>query len=481
MLKHFERRFVGDLCRRMADSGRPRRLQILIGPRQVGKTWGAQQIMRQFEEQRHLRCRYATADQFAPPGPEWLASEWEAARKEDAGLLVVDEVQKVTRWSEAVKAQWEKNPTQGHPFHVLLLGSSSLLMQRGLNESLAGRFEMTRCGHWSWGECREAFGWDLERWLFFGGYPGLAQDVEGCARDWRREVEWRRLVQDSMIEPVVGRDVLQLQVVQKPALLRQLVSLVCQAPAYIVTYDKMVGQLSEAGNTTVLAHYLNLLDGAFLCTGLAKFSRGVVRQRASSPKLIVQNNAMVSALNAYRFPGNRQHWSGEDEAEWKAWRGRLVENAAGAHLLAFAREQGGTVTYWRDGPDEVDFVVESGKNLFAIEVKSGAPTKSSGFKAFLKRYPEALPVVVGGKDLSLEEFFDLDDHSDSEGRSGELPFKSNLLPRLLKFGLQERLGTPIEISRDYGQIAFSSPKTGKSCSLAPQELDAARLLTRLGG
>jgi len=272
---------------------------------------------------------------------------------------------------------------------AVLLGSSALLVHRGASESLAGRFFLHRCQHWSWDECRRAFGWDLDRWLFLGGYPGAA----ALAAD---EATWKRYVTDSLIDVALSRDVLALQTVTKPALLRHLFALAAAYPAQILSYNKMLGQLQDAGNVTTLAGYLRLLETAFLASGLELFSQGQVRKRGSSPKLILWNNALVTALSLR----SRR----ETLADGGLY-GRLVENAVGAHLLCGLPSTEFAVTYWRNGYQEVDFVVTHGRRVWAIEVKSGRPGRLSGLAAFRKRYPKAQALLFGGEGVPLTELF----------------------------------------------------------------------------
>jgi len=169
-----------------------------------------------------------------------------------------------------------------------LLGSSPLLVQQGLSESLAGRFEILRIGHWSFSEMRDAFGLTVDQYLYFGGYPGSAALIND-------EERWRRYLLDSLIETTLARDILLMNRVDKPALLRQMFRLGCEYSGQILSYQKMLGQLQDAGNTTTLAHYLDLLSGAGMLCGLSKFSSEVVRQRGSSPKLQVLNNGLMTA------------------------------------------------------------------------------------------------------------------------------------------------------------------------------------------
>lgn len=366
-------------------------LEVMVGPRQVGKTTAAQQV----EERIGWPTVFGSADAPLPPGPEWVETQWLRARREAARggggpvLLVLDEIQKVRGWQEVVKRLWDEDQRERPGrLRVLLLGSSSLQLQRGATESLAGRFFLHRCMHWSLSECRDAFGWDLDDWLYFGGYPGAAPFSS-------RPGDWRRYVTDSLIEAVLSRDVLQIQTVAKPALLRHLFMLACAHPAQVLSFNKMLGQLTDAGNTTTLAGYARLLEAAFLLTALPAWSGSAVRQRASSPKWVLWNNALVNAT-ATRSP--------EEVAADPTWRGHLVENAVGAHLVNHLPPLNYSVHYWRQGRDEVDFVISSGKRLWALEVKSGRGGRTGGLQAFQRRHPQARALVVGGNGIPVEEF-----------------------------------------------------------------------------
>ncbi len=364
-------------------------IQVLIGPRQVGKTTMA----RQLQEALGLPSIYATADSPIPLDAAWIETQWRRAGVEGAAsgrpvLLILDELQKVRGWSETLKFLWDQRDA-GPEIRVLILGSSALLMQEGLTESLAGRFFLHRCSHWSYPECHAAFGWNLEQWLYFGGYPGAAAFVAS-------EPDWKRYIADSLIETVLSRDVLQMSKVAKPALLRHLFALAATLPAQCVSYTKMLGQLQDAGNTTTLAHYLRLLEAAFLASGLELFSRGVQRKRGSSPKLVLWNNALVNALSTRGLDAARAD---------AAWWGRLVENAVGAWLCNSLITVEYSLTYWREGDYEVDFVVARGRDIWAVEVKSGRSGKAPGLSRFRNRYPEARALLVGGTGIPLDEFF----------------------------------------------------------------------------
>jgi predicted AAA+ superfamily ATPase len=367
-------------------------IHVLIGPRQVGKTT----IARQIEQTIGFPAIYATADSPVPLDSAWVETQWrrtvsEATASGTPVLLILDELQKVRGWSETVKLLWD-NRAAGPEIRLLILGSSALLMQEGLTESLAGRFFLHRCTHWSYPECRDAFGWSLEQWIYFGGYPGAASFTGD-------ETTWKRYITDSLIETVLARDVLQMSKVAKPVLLRHLFALAATLPAQCVSYTKMLGQLHDAGNTTTLAHYLKLLESAFLASGLELFSQGVQRKRGSSPKLILWNNALVNALSTRSF---------HDTIADTIWWGRLVENAVGAHLCNNLNSVQYGVTYWRDGDHEVDFVIARGNDVWAIEVKSGRSGKSSGLNHFRSRYPAAKVLLVGAQGIPLSEFFTRD-------------------------------------------------------------------------
>jgi len=370
----------------------PRRLlQFVAGPRQVGKTTLVQQVLRGLQ----TPAVYASADEPTLRDAAWLSSQWEAARDlasapgSTGAVLAIDEVQKVSGWSETVKRLWDEDTRSGCRLHVVLLGSAPLLMQRGLTESLTGRFETIHLGHWSFAEMREAFGWELETYLFFGGYPGAAHLIGDPPR-------WRSFILQSMIETTIARDVLLMSRIEKPALLRRLFELGCRYSGQILSYTKMLGQLQDAGNTTTLAHYLDLLTGAGMLTGLQKYSARVVRQRGSSPKLQVLNTALMTATSGL---------SPEEVRADKEFRGRLVESAVGAHLANAAAAGKCELNYWRERNREVDFVVRAGRSVVAVEVKSGrAPDTLPGLAAFQEDCKPTRTVIVGGDGVALGEF-----------------------------------------------------------------------------
>jgi len=371
----------------------PRRfIQVLWGPRQTGKTTLAHQVAGSID----FPCHYASADEPALKDRTWLEQQWEAARamipadaEGKSALLIVDEVQKIQGWSETVKRLWDEDTANRLPVQVLLLGSSSLLMQQGLTESLAGRFETIPVSHWSFAEMQEAFGWDVDTYIFYGGYPGAAALVEDRLR-------WSNYIKDALIETTISRDILLMTRVDKPALLRRLFQLACEYSGQVLSYQKMLGQLQDAGNTTTLAHYLDLLDSAGLVTGLQKYAGQKVRRRASSPKLLVLNTALMSALQTLGLPEAKR-----TPAYW----GRLVETAVGNSLANQVKGTGIQLHYWLSRSREVDFVLSRGDSRVAVEVKSTRrKTNLPGIEAFSKEFPTQRKLLVGAQGIPLNRF-----------------------------------------------------------------------------
>lgn len=375
------------LAARLAE--RRRFIQVVAGPRQVGKSTLVQQVT----DASALPVRQASADEPTLRGADWIAQQWEAARLsiEDAegAVLVLDEIQKIPGWSETVKRLWDEDTRAKRPLKAVLLGSAPLLIAQGLTESLAGRFEVLPLSHWSYAEMRAAFGWPVDAYVFYGGYPGAAPLIGDPAR-------WARYVLDSLIETSISRDVLLLTRVDKPALLRRLFELACRYSGQVLSYTKMLGQLQDAGNTTTLAHYLELLAGAGMVCGLPKYAGDAARSRGSSPKLQVLNTALMTAASGYTLA--------EARADREFW-GRLVESAVGAHLANAAMRGECALHYWRERNHEVDFVVRAGRRLTAIEVKSGrAPQAHPGTAAFVQAFKPKRTLLVGGDGIALDDF-----------------------------------------------------------------------------
>lgn len=379
------------IMKRMAE---PRRfIQVLAGPRQVGKTTLARQVV----GEAGLVSHYAAADEPTLRDRIWLEQQWDTgrqrAREQPVGaILVLDEIQKVSGWSEVVKRLWDEDTQAGLALKVMLLGSAPLLVQQGLTESLAGRFEVVPITHWALAEMREAFGWTVDQYVFFGGYPGSAPLVGEPDR-------WRNYIVNALIETTISRDILLMTRVDKPALLRRLFQLGCAYSGLILSYQKMLGQLQDAGHTVTLAHYLELLQGAGMVMGLAKHARGQVRQRGSSPKLQVLNTALMSAQGGRTFESTR--------SDGDAW-GRYVETCVGAHLVNSSVGTGIEVTYWRERNHEVDFVLQRETACVALEVKSGRRKDVlPGMAAFAKLFGPRKSLLVGAPGLPLAEFLSL--------------------------------------------------------------------------
>jgi predicted AAA+ superfamily ATPase len=386
----FKRKLVRGLVERLTE---PRRfIQIVVGPRQTGKTTAVLQAL----EELNMRSHFVSADDPNLVGAEWLRNEWEQARAltktaEHSGggaVLVVDEIQKIVKWSSIVKLLWDEDNRLCVPLKVVLTGSSSLLLQKGLAESLMGRFEMLYSPHWNYAECREAFGYSLDDFLFFGGYPGASSLIKDESR-------WARYMGTSIVEPTISQDILMMEEVRKPALLRSLFMLGSGYSAQELSFTKMLGQLQDAGNTVTLAHYLDLLGKANMLTGLQNYSGNQIRTRKSSPRFMVYDTSLMT----YADGANRRRL-----LDSPADRGRLVESAVGAYLLARGVEEGFEVYWWRERGDEVDFVIKKGNRLTAIEVKSGRVKNVGGSLVFKKLYPEALSLIVGSANLDLEDF-----------------------------------------------------------------------------
>lgn len=376
----FRRKLVPQLTDRLNE---PRRfIQIVVGPRQTGKTTAVLQTL----EALKIPTHFVSADDPSLVSPEWLRNEWAQARalaNGGGGILVIDEIQKVGNWSSVVKLLWDEDTRRGVPLKAVLTGSSSLLLQKGLSESLMGRFEVLYCPHWNYAECREAFGYSLDDFLFFGGYPGAASLIQD-------ENRWARYMGTSIVEPTLSQDILMMEEVRKPALLRALFMLGAGYSAQELSFTKMLGQLQDTGNTVTLAHYLDLLGKANMLTGLQQFSGSEIRTRKSSPRFLVYDTSLMT----YAHGADRRRL-----LDSPADRGRLLESAVGAYLLARGNEEGFEVFWWRDGGNEVDFVIRKGGLLTAIEVKSGRVKSTGGSLVFKRRYPEALSLTVGGDGL----------------------------------------------------------------------------------
>ncbi len=396
-------------------------INLLAGPRQVGKTT----IIRDLISQILTQGYYVSVDEepakandiysleiipstVTPPQKKdaaWLQFQWQEARNRTAQWLklrqnidknkqiasfifAIDEVQKIEEWSDIVKGLWDADRANGVPMHVVLLGSAPLLMQKGLSESLAGRYEVIAISHWGFTEMQQAFGFSLEQYIYFGGYPGSAWLIKD-------ETRWRRYVRESLIQPNIEKDILQMVRIKNPMLLKQLFELGCHYSGQELSLTKMIDAMNEAKHTETLSDYLHLLAEAKLLTGLHKYAAQEVRKRNSAPKLHVFNTALMSAIQDYSFA--------EAQADRSYW-GRLVESCVGAHLLNTSDEDT-KLYYWREGNQEVDFILAKGRKLAAIEVKSSPnPVLSKGLDVFGQKYSLARKILVGNGGVALAEF-----------------------------------------------------------------------------
>ena len=379
-----------DLIMRLQE---PRRtIQVVAGPRQVGKTTLVKQVLQQLS----TPSRFFNADGVEPDDKDWIAARWEEVRalmhfnQYQEMVLVIDEVHKINNWSEQVKREWDADTFNDVNIKVVLLGSSRLLLKKGLTESLAGRFEILSMTHWSFQEMQEAFGWDINQYVYFGGYPGSAPYVNNEAR-------WRKYMRESIIAPAIEKDVLQTTYIYKPALMHQLFHLGCAYSGELLSYNKMLGLLQDAGNATTLVNYMEVLGESKLLTGLPKYVKDASRKYRTIPKLQVYNNALLTALTE----GVSYEKVFTDPQLW----GRWVESAVGCYLLDKADELDCDLFYWREDNEEVDFVLRSADKLLAIEVKSGKKQSNSGLSTFRQMYNPQHSLVVGGQALPLEDLF----------------------------------------------------------------------------
>ena len=372
-------------------------MQVLAGPRQVGKSTLVYQVLAQVD----IPHIVEVADAVDPKDSDWIHRVWESARitmsLRGLGeyLLVIDEVQKIENWSEVVKREWDADTRNRLALKVVLLGNSRLLLRKGLKESLAGRYELIRMPHWSLREMQDAFSVTLDEYIYFGGYPGPAHLI----KDERR---WRKYIKDSLVAPAIEKDVVMTSNIYKPALMKQLFELGCSYSAEILSLTKLMGQLQDAGNVTTLAGYLEILNQCSLLTALQKYSNDEARKRGSIPKYQVYNNALLTAYKGCGFVADR--------TDTRAW-GRWVESSVGAHLLSMAEELDYEVYYWREpsrnrdaGDLEVDFIIVRDGDVTAIEVKSGRRGMNVGLPAFVEAFRPKQSFVVGTGGVSLEDF-----------------------------------------------------------------------------
>ncbi len=369
----------------------PRRfIQTIIGPRQVGKTT----LMKQLVKKIDIPYDYISADDITNANTIWIEQQWEVARiklnnsNAKSYLLIIDEIQKIKNWSNTVKHLWDYDTFNDINLKVILLGSAVLTLQKGLSESLAGRFEIIKVSHWTFNEMQAAFGFTAEQFVWFGGYPGAAELINDESR-------WKDYVKNALIETTISKDILMMTRVDKPALLKRLFELGANYSGQILSYTKILGQILDAGNTTTLSHYLNLLDSAGMLCGIEKFSMAKIQQKASSPKFQIKNTALMSALSDKTFI---QIIS--TPVDW----GRYVESAIGAHLLTFSETENYKVYYWRYRNNEVDFILQKNDKLIGIEIKGGQTKPTKGMEVFKKQYNPYKILLVGTTGLHWKDF-----------------------------------------------------------------------------
>ncbi len=371
-----------------------RHIQVIMGPRQVGKSTLIAQVLAETK----IPYDSVSTDDVSMADAAWLSTIWESQRLQMANrgetkrLLVVDEVQKIRNWSETVKAEWDRDTRENRNLIVVLLGSSRMLLQKGLTESLMGRFELIRIPHWTYTEMRDCFGWSLQQYIFFGGYPGAANEI-------KNENRWRDYVRDALVDPTISRDVLLDNRILKPQLFRQLFEIGSTYSGEELSLRKVAAQLQDAGNVTTLASYLHLLSECGLLCGLQKYAQDTARKYNSVPKFQVQNNALRNAFMAERYQSVIE--------DPKAW-GRCVESAVGAYLVSQAANHYYTVYYWRENNDEVDYVLVKGRKVVGIEVKSGRRQTNNGVTVFQKKFQPHRILVVGPDMFPIEDFLSMD-------------------------------------------------------------------------
>lgn len=369
-------------------------IQVVMGARQIGKSTVVKQVLKDLD----APYQFYSADNVPATNSAWISNCWAAVRslKESNGwdsvILVVDEIQKISNWSEVVKKEWDDDTFHDRDIKVLLLGSSRVLLEKGLSESLAGRFEEIRMSHWSYGEMKECFGFSLDQYLYYGGYPGAASLIDDTDR-------FQQYIQSSIIEATINKDILMDTPISKPALLRQTFELGAAYSGNLLSLNKMLGALQDAGNTATLAGYINLLNDSGLLGGLQKYSIDTARRKASIPKLQVYNNALKTVYSPLTFE--------QAITDRKAW-GHIFESGIGAYLVSQSFVHRFEVFYWRERNDEVDFILRKKGSVVAIEVKSNAEKRTEGLEKFRELFKPQKLFIIGDGGIGAEEFFSMD-------------------------------------------------------------------------
>lgn len=366
-------------------------IQVLAGPRQVGKSTLIDQVLAECQIPHYLY----NADGVDENDTDWIRRIWESTRtlmdtrQQTEAVLVIDEIHKIKRWSEIVKREWDADTRGKRQLKLFILGSSRLMLRKGLTESLAGRFELIRLGHWTLQEMEDAFGWTLDEWIYYGGYPGSASLI----KDMRR---WKKYIKESLVAPAIEKDIILTSNIYKPALMKQLFELGCTYSAELLSLTKALGQLQDAGNVTTLSSYLEILNQCNLLAGLQKYANDEARRYQSVPKYQVYNNALLTAYKGTSYE--------KDRIDPQIW-GRWVESAVGAYLLGGAEEGNYNVYYWRERSNEVDFIIVRQGEVIALEVKSGRRGMNSGLPKFCELFQPKHALVIGTDGIPFDDFF----------------------------------------------------------------------------
>ena len=347
-------------------------IQIVRGPRQVGKTTGVLLFLKSQKKIYH----YASTDGVLENGVSWILNEWQKARDKKAVYFVIDEIQKINHWSEAIKKIWDqqaRGAAKQRKIKFILLGSSSLIIQKGLTESLAGRYQTLNVHHWNFLETKKLIpSISLNQFLEMGGYPG-------SYRFLKKRDQFENFIKNSIIEPAISMDILSFSRVRKPALFKQIFEILCGYPAQEISYTKLLGQLQDKGNTDLIKTYIALYEQAFLFKSLEKFSHKTIKIKSSAPKIL----PLSPCFSLFSVQKNLTS--------------RVFEATVGAQL---SRLQG-ELYYWREQNKEIDFVYFFKKRIYAIEVKFGKKKTTFGMESFLKKFKKAVPVFIDQKNYEL--------------------------------------------------------------------------------
>ncbi len=350
------------------------KIQVILGPRQIGKTTGVLEFANKVD-----RAIYFTADGILSGQSSWVESCFQQAIRESK-ILIIDEIQKIVNWSEIIKKIWDESKINKNGLECILLGSSSLEINRGLTESLLGRYELINVPHWSYSESKELSGLTVNEYLVYGGYPGSYEFIDDFDR-------WSHYLTTSIVDNVITKDILLYQTVRNVSLFKQAFDIISHYPSHEISYNKLLGQIQDKGNIDIVKHYLNLYQGAFLIDVLEKYSVKPIKRKTSSPKILHRCPAFYGRLLGKRII---------DESQLK---GHAFETLIGNILKNTFRK----IYYWREGNYEVDFVFKYLGQEYGIEVKSGRRKSEKSKERFLKSFPEAKYFWIGTNDFESFE------------------------------------------------------------------------------